>query len=376
LSPESTHVKFPDGFLNAKRYRNYHPTLGRWIERDPAGYLDGVSLYGYVSGDPAGLTDPTGLCGETAPEPGHISPWWIKRTGPNTFEMLLPWIEGMGTEIRLLPWLPGMWAEGGPLPLWVDPATAGYYGVSPLAPPYQFDPIPLPIGPADHEWWAHWERMLREMDVQERQRLKEGDKPLEPEGQALLRWLYDAVTDAFLWPEWKGLLDGILGLVPPATSSRFTGDPLQADSFGAGIPDTKGAGTIGLDQGSGDAKQSPSFLPATHAPQPPLEQLPPGHGVRIMPPAPGYGNGYWVETNKHGQPVDPTTGKPVPNVTRPEARSRTHVPLPPGWKPPAKLPPGWNLSPRWPTPPRIDPQLLEPEGGGPRFVPPKGGRLR
>jgi len=56
--------------LNATRYRNFHPTLGRWIERDPAGYIDGMSLYEYVSSNPAGLTDPMGLCpgaGTTAP---------------------------------------------------------------------------------------------------------------------------------------------------------------------------------------------------------------------------------------------------------------------------------------------------------------------
>ena len=104
--------------LYAVRNRTYHPTLGRWIERDPAGYLDGANLYGYVSGNPAGRTDPSGLCGETAPEPGHINPWWIKRTGPNTFEMLLPWIEGMGTEIRLLPFLPRMRAVAIPMVFW------------------------------------------------------------------------------------------------------------------------------------------------------------------------------------------------------------------------------------------------------------------
>jgi RHS repeat-associated protein len=52
------------------RNRAYHPTLGRWLQRDPAGYVGGMSLYAYVSGNPAGLTDPMGLCagaGTTAP---------------------------------------------------------------------------------------------------------------------------------------------------------------------------------------------------------------------------------------------------------------------------------------------------------------------
>ena len=50
--------------LSAARYRNYHPTLGRWIERDPEGYVDGMSLYQYCRSNPAGMTDPTGLEGD------------------------------------------------------------------------------------------------------------------------------------------------------------------------------------------------------------------------------------------------------------------------------------------------------------------------
>jgi RHS repeat-associated protein len=73
VSPESTRVKSRDGPLNAARYRNYHPTLGRWIERDPAGYLDGPNLHAYVSGNPAISVDPSGLCGETAPQPAALA---------------------------------------------------------------------------------------------------------------------------------------------------------------------------------------------------------------------------------------------------------------------------------------------------------------
>lgn len=43
------------------RNRQYHPTLGRWIERDPAGYLDGPNLYTYCRASPNGGTDPFGL---------------------------------------------------------------------------------------------------------------------------------------------------------------------------------------------------------------------------------------------------------------------------------------------------------------------------
>jgi RHS repeat-associated protein len=42
-------------------HRYYHPTLGRWIIRDPEGYVDGMSLYLYVGGRPCGALDPMGL---------------------------------------------------------------------------------------------------------------------------------------------------------------------------------------------------------------------------------------------------------------------------------------------------------------------------
>lgn len=43
---------------------SYHPTLGRWLERDPSGYVDGADLYQYVRSNPIGLTDPMGLASE------------------------------------------------------------------------------------------------------------------------------------------------------------------------------------------------------------------------------------------------------------------------------------------------------------------------
>jgi hypothetical protein len=43
------------------RHRTYDPALGRFIQRDPAGYLDGMSLYQYARSSPAVLSDPMGL---------------------------------------------------------------------------------------------------------------------------------------------------------------------------------------------------------------------------------------------------------------------------------------------------------------------------
>jgi len=39
----------------------YHPTLGRWMQRDPIGYADGMSLYQYCRSGPLVSVDPRGL---------------------------------------------------------------------------------------------------------------------------------------------------------------------------------------------------------------------------------------------------------------------------------------------------------------------------
>jgi len=43
------------------RHRMYHPTLGRWMTRDPIGYADGMNLYEYVGSGPNGMVDAMGL---------------------------------------------------------------------------------------------------------------------------------------------------------------------------------------------------------------------------------------------------------------------------------------------------------------------------
>ena len=43
------------------RNRNYSPSLGRWINQDPAGYVNGANTYQFVMGNPVGNVDPSGL---------------------------------------------------------------------------------------------------------------------------------------------------------------------------------------------------------------------------------------------------------------------------------------------------------------------------
>jgi RHS repeat-associated protein len=57
--------------LYTVRFRTYSPTLGRWLERDPAGYVDGMGLYEYVRGGPITAMNPWGLC---ACDDGKIRP--------------------------------------------------------------------------------------------------------------------------------------------------------------------------------------------------------------------------------------------------------------------------------------------------------------
>jgi RHS repeat-associated protein len=42
-------------------YRYYDPTTGRWLTRDPIGYIGGTNVYSYVTNDPVGNYDPFGL---------------------------------------------------------------------------------------------------------------------------------------------------------------------------------------------------------------------------------------------------------------------------------------------------------------------------
>ena len=83
-----------------------------------------------------------------------------------------------------------------------------------------------------------------------------------------------------------------------------------------GTPSSAGNTPLILGPGGSGPKSSPNFLP-------------PGYSFRTMPPTQDYPNGYWRLYNQNGQPVDPSTGKPPSNVTRPQFNSQTHIELPP-----------------------------------------------
>ena len=59
--------------VNHVRHRALKTDLGRWIQRDPAGYVDGANLYEYVMGQPVEMRDPMGLASGAGTGIGHLS---------------------------------------------------------------------------------------------------------------------------------------------------------------------------------------------------------------------------------------------------------------------------------------------------------------
>jgi RHS repeat-associated protein len=49
-----------DTVIYAFRNRDYHPSLGRWMERDTWDYADGMNLYQYLGSSPITFVDPFG----------------------------------------------------------------------------------------------------------------------------------------------------------------------------------------------------------------------------------------------------------------------------------------------------------------------------
>jgi RHS repeat-associated protein len=47
-------------YVRTSRHRDYSPALGRWLQPDPLGYVDGASLYQYVTSNPVARMDPFG----------------------------------------------------------------------------------------------------------------------------------------------------------------------------------------------------------------------------------------------------------------------------------------------------------------------------
>jgi len=100
---------------------HYNPTQGRWIERDPAGYVDGKSVYQYARSRPITALDPSGLKGGAAPVVPRHAPTYRPRPSRDAW--------------------PGGGHRGEPRPFWREPG--------------------IPLG--EEPWkrgipWEYWER--------------------------------------------------------------------------------------------------------------------------------------------------------------------------------------------------------------------------
>ncbi len=96
----------PESVLYHVRNRVYHPTLGRWLQRDPLGYVDGMSLCEYVGGTPVGATDPSGQYTQDLlyryPGTGGMIPipLFIPGMGQNILCLEKPVIDGIAANLR------------------------------------------------------------------------------------------------------------------------------------------------------------------------------------------------------------------------------------------------------------------------------------
>jgi len=79
------HRRDPETGLYVTLYRIYHPTLGRWLQRDPGGYGDGMGLYEYVQCSPVDRVDSFGCEAEVKfeenpkPTDDKPDPQWVSQ---------------------------------------------------------------------------------------------------------------------------------------------------------------------------------------------------------------------------------------------------------------------------------------------------------
>jgi RHS repeat-associated protein len=156
------YFQIEDG-LSYNWHRNYDPTLGRYSQADPLGFVDGPGVYNYAGGSPAMFVDPSGLdtppanawdpTGPKAPgHPGGHPDWpgdpkggpnWVPNPNPGAGGSSHGWEDRKGDV--WCPTGPGGRAHGGPH--WDRQKPDGTHD-NPRPPKPENEPAPsLPIGP-------------------------------------------------------------------------------------------------------------------------------------------------------------------------------------------------------------------------------------
>ncbi len=82
----------PESALYYVRTRTYSPVLGRWLQRDPIGYVAGENLYEYVGGMAVNSADATGLSPALAAGRGCMSTVTVFSDTPDSVGALLRFI--------------------------------------------------------------------------------------------------------------------------------------------------------------------------------------------------------------------------------------------------------------------------------------------
>ena len=73
-------LRFPGQYFDAETgynynyYRDFDPSVGRYVQSDPAGLAGGINSYTYVAGHPLTERDSKGLIGEKDPPPPPPQP--------------------------------------------------------------------------------------------------------------------------------------------------------------------------------------------------------------------------------------------------------------------------------------------------------------
>jgi len=58
--------------LHYNYFRDYDPSIGRYVQSDPLGLIDGLATYSYVTSNPVGFSDSLGLFKYNAPPPKTV----------------------------------------------------------------------------------------------------------------------------------------------------------------------------------------------------------------------------------------------------------------------------------------------------------------
>ncbi len=81
--PPLTNLRVPGQYfdsesgLHQNRFRDYDPSIGRYIESDPIGLEGGIDTYAYVGESPLNFADPYGLM-QLPNDPSGLPPGWTR----------------------------------------------------------------------------------------------------------------------------------------------------------------------------------------------------------------------------------------------------------------------------------------------------------